>query len=106
MPFDSTKSCLPYTSGRSYGIEATTNFRGAPSVRQSIGSKVLQESDLEDDRASHSGQPSPDGSPEAREREDFIGLLSAPSSQPSPRASLLGSCNGSAGSLARISGTF
>jgi hypothetical protein len=75
-------------------------------LRQSIGSEVLQESDREDDRASRSGQPSPDGSLEAREREDSVGLLSAPSSQPSPRASLLGSRNGSSASLARISGAF
>ncbi|KAF8497822.1 hypothetical protein F5888DRAFT_1613094, partial [Russula emetica] len=75
-------------------------------LRQSIGSEVLQESDREDDRASRSGQPSPDGSLEAREREDSVGLLSPPSSQPSPRASLLGSRNGSSTSLARISGAF
>ncbi|KAI0299996.1 hypothetical protein B0F90DRAFT_1926006 [Multifurca ochricompacta] len=68
----------------------------------------LHESDPEDDRASRSGQPSPDGSLEAREREDSVGLLSPPSSQPSPRASLLGSRsrNGSAASLARISSAF
>ncbi|KAN0115698.1 hypothetical protein V8E52_006644, partial [Russula decolorans] len=52
------------------------------------------------------GQPSPDGSLEAREREDSVGLLSAPSSQPRPRASLLGSRNGSSTSLAQISGAF
>ena len=75
-------------------------------LRESIGSEVLQESDRESDRASRSGQPSPDGSLEAREREDSVGLLSPPSSQPSPRASLLGSRNGSATSLARISGAF
>ncbi|KAF8497809.1 hypothetical protein F5888DRAFT_1803273 [Russula emetica] len=75
-------------------------------LRQSIGSEVLQESDREDDRASRSGQPCPDGSPEAREREDSVGLLSPPSSQPSPRASLLGSRNGSSTSLARISGAL
>ena len=75
-------------------------------LRQSIGSEVLQESDREDDRPSRSGQPSPDGSLEAREREDSVGLLSPPSSQPSPRASLLGSRNGSATSLTRIGGAF
>jgi hypothetical protein len=75
-------------------------------LRHSIGSEVLQESDREDDRPSRSGQPSPDGSLEAREREDSVGLLSPPSSQPSPRASLLGSRNGSSTSLARISGAF
>ena len=48
----------------------------------------------------------PDGSLKAREREDSVGLLSPPPSQPSPRASLLGSRNGSATSLARISGAF
>jgi hypothetical protein len=47
-------------------------------LRQSIGSEVLPESD----RASRSGQPSPGGSPEARERKDSVGLLSPPSSQP------------------------
>ncbi|KAI9456816.1 hypothetical protein BJY52DRAFT_1187652 [Lactarius psammicola] len=73
---------------------------------ESIGSG----SDREDDHASRSGQPSPDGSLEAREREDSVGLLSPspPSSQSSPRVSLLGSRsrNGSAASLARISGAF
>ena len=72
----------------------------------SAASEDLLESDREEDRASRSGQPSPDGSLEAREREDSVGLLSPPSSQPSPRASLLGSRNGSATSLARISGAF
>ena len=72
----------------------------------SAASQELLESDREEDRASRSGQPSPDGSVEAREREDSVGLLSAPSSQPSPRASLFGSRNGSATSLARISGVF
>ena len=72
----------------------------------SFGSEALPESDREDDHASRSGQPSPDGSLEAREREDSVGLLSPPSSQPSPRASLLGSRNGSATSLARIGGAF
>ena len=81
-------------------------FEGRRQLRQSIGSEVLHESDREEDRPSHSGQPSPDGSLEARERENSVGLLSPPSSQPSPRASLLGSRNGSAPSLARISGTF
>jgi hypothetical protein len=66
-------------------------FDGRRQLRQSIGSEVLQESDRKDDRASRSGQPSPDESLKAREREDSVGLLSAPSSQPSPRASLLGS---------------
>ena len=73
---------------------------------RSIGSELSPEFDRESDRASRSGQPSPDGSLEAREREDSVGLLSAPSSQPSPRASLLGSRNGSATSLARLSGAF
>jgi hypothetical protein len=73
---------------------------------ESVGSELLPESDRESDRASRSGQPSPDGSLEAREREDSVGLLSPPSSQPSPRASLLGSRNGSATSLVRISGAF
>ncbi|KAH9953468.1 hypothetical protein BC827DRAFT_134941 [Russula dissimulans] len=72
----------------------------------SMGSQVLPESDREEDRASRSGQPSPDGSLEAREREDSVGLLSPPSSQPSPRASILGSRNGSATSLVRIGGAF
>jgi hypothetical protein len=89
------------------GLTATRprqTFEGRRQLRQSIGSEVLQEPDREDDRASRSGQPSPDGSLEAREREDSVGLLSPSSSQPSPRASLLGSRNGSATSLARISG--
>jgi hypothetical protein len=64
-----------------------------------VSSDPVPESDREDDRPPRSGQPSPDGSLEAREREDSVGLLSAPSSQPSPRASLLGSRNGSAASL-------
>ncbi|KAF8495494.1 hypothetical protein F5888DRAFT_1711382 [Russula emetica] len=29
-PLDSAKSCLPYTSGRSYGHEAMPNVRGVP----------------------------------------------------------------------------
>jgi len=68
--------------------------------------EVVPESDREDDCPSRSGQPSPDDSLEAREREDSVGLLSPPSSQPSPRASVFGSRNGSATSLARISGAF
>ena len=100
----------PVSSTPASGLTATRprqTFEGhRRQMRQSIGSEVLQESDREDDRASRSGQPSPDGSLEAREREDSVGLLSAPSSQPSPRASLLGSRNGSSTSLARISGVF
>ncbi|KAH9172425.1 hypothetical protein EDB89DRAFT_2242881 [Lactarius sanguifluus] len=73
---------------------------------ESIGSG----SDHEDEHASRSAQPSPDGSLEAREREDSVGLLSPspPSSQSSPRVSLLSSRsrNGSAASLARIGGAF
>ena len=71
---------------------------------ESIGSG----SDREDEHASRSGQPSPDGSLEAREREDSVGLLSPSSSQSSPRVSLYGSRsrNGSAASLARIGGAF
>jgi hypothetical protein len=72
---------------------------------QSIGSEVLQESDREDDLACRLGQPSPDGSLEVCERKDSVGLQSPPSSQPSPRASLLGSRNGSATSLSRVHGT-
>ncbi|KAI0251640.1 hypothetical protein BJV78DRAFT_1282308 [Lactifluus subvellereus] len=75
-------------------------------LRASVGSDPLPESDREEERPSRSGQPSPDGSLEAREREDSVGLLSPPSSQPSPRASLLGSRNGSTASLARIGGAF
>jgi hypothetical protein len=71
-----------------------------------VSSDPLPESDREEDRPPRSGQPSPDGSLEAREREDSVGLLSPPSSQPSPRASLLGSRNGSAASLARIGSAF
>ena len=73
---------------------------------QTIGSEVLHESDREDDCTSRSGQPSPAGSLEARQHGDFVGLLSPPSSQPSPRASLLGSRNACATSLARINGAF
>ena len=64
-----------------------------------IGSEILPESDREDDHAFRSGHPSPDGSLEAREREDSVGLLSPLSSRPSPRASLHGSHNGIATSL-------
>ena len=81
-------------------------FEGRWQLRQSIGSEVLHDSDREDDRPSRYGQPLPDGSLEARERKDPVSLLSPPSSQPSPRASLLGSRNGSATPLARISGAF
>jgi hypothetical protein len=73
---------------------------------ESIGSGSDRE---DDDRTSRSDQPSPDGSLEAREREDSVGLLSPASSQSSPRVSFLGSSrsrNGSAASPARISGTF
>jgi hypothetical protein len=58
--------------------------------------------------ASRSGQPSPDDSLEAREREDSVGLLSPSPPSSSPRVSFLGSRsrNGSAASLARISGAF
>ncbi len=78
---------------------------------QTFGSEVsyqglVPESDREDDRPSHSGQPSPDGLLEPREREDSVGLLSPPSSQPSPIASVFGSRNGGATSLARITGAF
>src|SRR6266478_2200628 len=75
-------------------------------LRQSVGSEPLPESDCEEDRASRSGQPSPDGSLEARAREDSVGLFSAPSSQPSLRPFLLGSHNDSATSLTRIGGAF
>jgi hypothetical protein len=98
-------SVSPTPTGDSH--EATTNVRGASSAdASSIGSEVLQESDREDDRVSRSGQPSFDVSLEARECEDSVGLLSPPSSQLSPRVSLLGSRNGSATFLARISGAF
>jgi len=52
-------------------------------LRQSVGSEVLQESDCKDNRASRSGQPSHDGSLEAHKRENSVGLLTPPSSQPS-----------------------
>jgi hypothetical protein len=81
-------------------------FEECGQLRQSISSEVSHESDSEDDRPSRSGLPSPDSSLEARECEDSVSLLSPPSSQPSPRASLLGSRNGSATSLVRISGAF
>jgi len=93
------------------GLSATRPRRTFEQPRRhlrpdSAASEELLEEDREEDRASRSGQPSPDGSVEAREREDSVGLLSAPSAQPSPRASLLGSRNGSATSLTRISGAF
>jgi hypothetical protein len=56
------------------------SFEGHRQLRQSISPEVLQESDREDDREFRSGQPSPDGSLEEREREDSVGLLSAPMS--------------------------
>jgi hypothetical protein len=99
----------PVSPAPTGGLTATRprqTFEGRRQLRQSIGSEVLQEPDREDDRASCSGQPSPDGLLEARKREDSVRLLSPPSSQLSPRASLLGSRNGSATSLARISGAF
>jgi hypothetical protein len=54
-----------------YGAE----FGNGPQPRQSIGSEALPESDREDDRASRSGQPSPDGSLEARKREDSAPIV-------------------------------
>ena len=87
------KSCLTYTSGKSF--EATSNFRGPAhrQPRQYIGSEVLQGSLITRTTASRSGQSSPDGFKlfEAREREDSVALQFPPSSQPSPRASLLSS---------------
>ncbi|KAF8499709.1 hypothetical protein F5888DRAFT_104910 [Russula emetica] len=74
-------------------------------LHQSIGSEVLLESDREDDCA-RLGQPLPDGSLEAREREYSVGLLSPPSSQLSPRASLLSSRNSSLTFFTWISGAF
>ena len=47
-------------------------FEGHRQLRQSIGSGVLHESDCEDDHASRLGQPSPDGSLEARERQVLL----------------------------------
>ena len=73
----------PTTAGGLTASRPRQSFEGHRQLRQSIGSEIFQESDREDDRASRSGQPSPDGSLEAREREDSVGLLSAPSSQPS-----------------------
>jgi hypothetical protein len=75
-------------------------------LRQSIGSEVVPESDREDGRPSRLGQPSPDGSLEVQEREDSVGFLFPPSSQLNPKASVLGSHNGSVTSLARIGGAF
>jgi hypothetical protein len=69
------------------------------------GSEISPESDHEDDCTSCSGRPSPDRSLKARKREDSVGLLSPSSSQPGP-GSLLGSRNGSATSLVRISGAL
>ncbi len=95
---------------RACGLTATRprqTFEGhRRQLHQSIGSEAVPESDREDDHPSRSGQPSPDGSLEAREREDSVGLLSPLPSQQSPRASVLGSCSCSATSLALISGAF
>jgi hypothetical protein len=63
MSLDSTKSCLPYTSGRSHSHEATTNVRGAPSAAVSehwaAPPRKSYWSLTEDDRASRLGQPHP-----------------------------------------------
>ena len=69
---------------------AKAMWRATTSPFQVSSTSSLPESDHEDDRASIplSGQPSPDAPPEAREREDSVGLLSPPSPQPSPRALL------------------
>jgi hypothetical protein len=71
-----------------------------------VGSEPVPELDCEDDCLLHSGQPSPDGLLKAGEHKDTVGLLFPPSSQPSPRASLPGSCNGSTALLTRISSAF
>jgi hypothetical protein len=108
MPLDSTNPVSP-TPSRLTAMGPQQTFerhRWQLRLRQSIGSEVLPESDREDDYASHSGQPSPDGSLEVCKCEDSVGLLSPPSSQPSRRASLLGSCNGSATFLMWIIGAF
>ena len=57
------------------GLTATRprqTFEGHRQLRQSIGSGVLHESDCEDDHAPRLGQPSPDGSLEARERQVLL----------------------------------
>jgi hypothetical protein len=85
------KSCLPTPAGRLTASSLRQTSEGHRQLRQYIGSEDLQESDREDDRASRSGQPWPDGLFEARGCEDSVGQQSPPSSQPRPRASLLGS---------------
>ena len=87
IPLDRTNTCLPYTE-RSYGNGAMADARKC---------------DREGGRTCCSRQPWPDGLLEACKREDSVGLLSPPSSQLSCRASLLGSHNGSATFLTRIS---
>ena len=100
--------CLIYTSR--CGIMAMRlqqMFEGHRwQLHQRIGLEVLQESHHEDDLASHSGQPFSDGSLKVHKHKDSVGLLSLPSSQPSPRTLLHGSHNGITTSLAQISGTF
>jgi hypothetical protein len=58
---NSTKSCLPYTNGWSYGHEATTNVRGAllaaVSEHWAVPARKSYWSLTEDDRASRLGQP-------------------------------------------------
>src|SRR5258708_30706213 len=108
MPNHCAKSSFPASNRRSHGNSSTTKHSKGHhwQLRQSIGLEVIPESDHKDDHPSHSGQPSPDGSLEARKCKDTVHLLSPPTSQLSPRASLLGSCNGSATSLVQISGAF
>ena len=106
-PSTAPSSISPSPAGSLAATRPWQTFEGHHrQLRQSIDSEVVPESDRKDDRPSHSGQPSPDGLLEPREREDSVGLLSPPSSQPSPIASVFGSRNGGATSLARITGAF
>jgi hypothetical protein len=77
---DSTKSCLLYTNGRSYGHDAMTDVRGAPSLGASVSLRALawkSYRSLTTRTTVHpAGDPSPDGSLEVHKREDYVSLLS------------------------------
>ncbi len=106
-PSTAPSSISPSLAGSLTATRPRQTFEGHHrQLCQSIGSEVVPESDREDDQPSHSGQPPPDGLLEPREREDSVGLLSPPSSQLSPIASIFGSCNGGATSLAQITSAF
>jgi hypothetical protein len=97
-----TKSSLTDCGRRSHSNSSTTNIRG-----DIVGSRAraLARSVRTTAHLAWDSRGSPDSPLEARECKDSVGLLSPPS-QPSPRASVLGSRNGSVTSLARICGAF